>query len=65
MGRAAAHVRHYTLFENPMLNADQVVQLVTEAWDQAQKEGGQVLERIKVIDAHVSNKPYTSCRTTG
>ena len=63
--RAAAHVRHYTFFENPMLNADEVAQLVTESWAQAQKEGGQALECIKVVDAHVSDKPYTSRRTTG
>ena len=48
-----------------MLNADEVAQLVTESWAQAQKEGGQALERIKVVDAHVSDKPYTSRRTTG
>ena len=63
--RAAAHVRHYTFFENPMLNADEVAQLVTESWAQAQKEGGQALERIKVVDAHVSDKAETLRRTTG
>jgi hypothetical protein len=60
--RAAAHVRHYTFFENPMLNADEIAQLLTESWADAQKERGETLERIKVVDAHVSDIPYRSRR---
>ena len=60
--RAAAHFRHYTFFENPMLNADEIAQLLTESWADAHKERGQTLERIKVVDAHVSDISYTSRR---
>ena len=60
--RTATHVRDYTFFENPMLNADEITQLLTESCADAQKEWGQTLEPIKVVDAYVSNIPYTSRR---
>ena len=60
--RAAAHVRHYTFFKNPILNGDEIAQLLTESWADAQKERGQTRERIKVVAAHVSDISYTSRR---
>ena len=63
--RAAAQVRHYTFFENPRLNADEIAQLLFESWTDVEKERGETLERIKVVDAHVSDIPYTSRRILG
>jgi hypothetical protein len=54
MALAAAYVRSYTLFENPMLSAQEVVQLLTESWTYAQNQTGFKLDRVKVTDAHVS-----------
>jgi hypothetical protein len=42
--RAASLVKHYTWFENPMLTASEIAQLVTETWDAAQEEKGTSLE---------------------
>jgi hypothetical protein len=36
--RAAEHVRQFTLFENPMLNAHDIEQLLLECWSTAQRE---------------------------
>jgi len=48
-----------------MLNADEITQLLAESWAEALKERGATLEHIKVIDAHVSDIPYTSGRIVG
>jgi len=45
-----------------MGNADEIAQLLTESWADAQKERGQTLKRIKVVDAHVSDISYTTRR---
>jgi len=63
--RAASHVRHYTFFENPMLNAHEIAQLLSESWADAKKERRETLERIKVVDAHVSDIPYISRQIMG
>jgi len=51
----ATKVQQYTLFENAMLNPDQVGQLLTEVWENAQRYGWQDLECTKKIDGHVSH----------
>lgn len=58
--RAVVHIRIYTYFENPMLNADEMTMLLVESWSEAQKETGKVVEREEEISAYVSNV-YTPC----
>jgi len=53
--QAAAEVRRYTLFENPMLNADGVAQLLLQSWNNAQRDCGQDLDCTKTINSHVSH----------
>ncbi|KAF8442599.1 hypothetical protein BGX38DRAFT_1272203 [Terfezia claveryi] len=48
--RAASHVRDYTLFGNPMLNAEEIQQLLSVSWIKAQQETGQVLNRMKLAN---------------
>jgi hypothetical protein len=52
--RAAAHVRFYTYFENPMLTPEEITLLVVESWEMAQEETGKTLKRSSRVDAHVS-----------
>jgi len=52
---AAADVRYYTLFENPMLNADEVGVLVQDSWAFAKEQTGKSLILHQKIDAHVSD----------
>lgn len=52
--RAAAQIRSYTYFENPMLKAEELSLLIQDAWEKAKKETGKMVERTKVIDSHVS-----------
>ena len=40
-----------------MLTAYEIQQLLTLCWSDAQNECGKTLERIKVVDAHVSDIP--------
>ncbi|KAF8436774.1 hypothetical protein BGX38DRAFT_1274328 [Terfezia claveryi] len=49
--RAASYVQHYTLFGNPMLNAEEIQQLLSVTWVKAQEETGETLPRLK-INAH-------------
>ncbi|KAF8433171.1 hypothetical protein BGX38DRAFT_1146201 [Terfezia claveryi] len=51
--RAASHVRDYTLFGNPMLNAEEIQQLLSVSWIKAQQETGQVLNRMKLANTHL------------
>ncbi|RPB20981.1 hypothetical protein L211DRAFT_851866 [Terfezia boudieri ATCC MYA-4762] len=46
--RAAMHVRQYTLFQNPFLNALDIGQLLSESWLRVQEESGSELKCIKV-----------------
>ncbi|KAF8415578.1 hypothetical protein BGX38DRAFT_1281248 [Terfezia claveryi] len=50
--RAASHVRHYTLFGNPMLNAEEIQQLLSVTWVKAQEETGETLPRLKIASTH-------------
>ncbi|RPB21129.1 hypothetical protein L211DRAFT_851728 [Terfezia boudieri ATCC MYA-4762] len=50
--RAASHVRDYTLFGNPMLNAEDIEQLLSISWIKVQ-ETGQELERVKKANTHL------------
>jgi len=63
--RATTHVRDYNFFEKPMLNPDEIAQHLAESWAEAQKEQGETLEHIKVVDAHYSDILYTSRRIVG
>ncbi|KAF8415920.1 hypothetical protein EV426DRAFT_706044 [Tirmania nivea] len=47
--RAAAFVRYYIFFENPMLNPNEIAQLVLESWADAIQETGQNLESLKKL----------------
>ncbi|KAF8435239.1 hypothetical protein BGX38DRAFT_1262674 [Terfezia claveryi] len=51
--RAAEHVRFYTLFGNPMLNAEEIQQLLSVAWLKAQEETREKLKRIKTANAYL------------
>ncbi|KAF8416449.1 hypothetical protein EV426DRAFT_705920 [Tirmania nivea] len=51
--RAAGHVRNYTFFENPMLNATELAQLILESWADALHDTGKKLERPKIIDSYL------------
>ncbi|KAF8414577.1 hypothetical protein BGX38DRAFT_1320781 [Terfezia claveryi] len=50
--RAASHVRHYTLFGNPMLNAEEIQQLLSVTWVKAQEETGETLLCLKIPSTH-------------
>jgi hypothetical protein len=52
--RAAAHIRHYTFFENPMLTADEFNKLLDEAWEDAEQQTGTTLARDRRVDGYVS-----------
>ena len=54
MLRAAAHVRFYTYFENPMLTPEEITLLVIESWEKGQEETGKTLRCSRKVDAHVS-----------
>ncbi|KAF8414715.1 hypothetical protein EV426DRAFT_700360 [Tirmania nivea] len=60
--RAAAFVRYYTFFENPMLNPNEIAQLVLESWVDAIQETGQNLENLKVIDSHKLHSIHSRTR---
>ncbi|KAF8445132.1 hypothetical protein BGX38DRAFT_1260863 [Terfezia claveryi] len=51
--RAAKHVRFYTLFGNPMLNAEEIQQLLSVAWLKAQEETREKLKRMKTANAYL------------
>ncbi|KAF8455731.1 hypothetical protein BGX38DRAFT_1257986 [Terfezia claveryi] len=51
--RAAEHVRFYTLFGNPMLNAEEIQQLLSVAWLKAQEETREKLKRMKTANAYL------------
>ncbi|KAF8418457.1 hypothetical protein BGX38DRAFT_1280580 [Terfezia claveryi] len=78
--RAASHVRHYTLFGNPMLNAEEIQQLLSVTWVKAQEETGETLPCLKIATstpelAHIlftnvnavlwASSGWTSCPTRG
>ena len=50
---AAADVRYYKLFQNPLLNADEVGVLIHDSWAFAKKQTGKSLILHQKIDAHV------------
>ncbi|KAF8415964.1 hypothetical protein BGX38DRAFT_1314649 [Terfezia claveryi] len=51
--RATSHMRHYTLFGNPMLNAEEIQQLLSVTWVKAQEETGETLPRLKIASTHL------------
>ena len=59
--RASVHVRSYTLFENPMLNIDEMSLLLHDSWTLAEQEVGKSFQRVKEIDYYVSMPSITPC----
>ncbi|KAF8458607.1 hypothetical protein BGX38DRAFT_1264868 [Terfezia claveryi] len=51
--RAAKHVCFYTLFGNPMLNAEEIQQLLSVAWLKTQEETREKLKRIKTANTYL------------
>ncbi|RPB18856.1 hypothetical protein L211DRAFT_853735 [Terfezia boudieri ATCC MYA-4762] len=50
--RAASHVCYYTLFGNPMMNAEDFEHLLSVSWHKAQEETERALPRTKMANTH-------------
>ncbi|KAF8448464.1 hypothetical protein BGX38DRAFT_1270252 [Terfezia claveryi] len=62
--RAASHVHYYTLFANPMLNAEEIQQLLSVSWIKAQEDTGQELERVKITNTHTHQRHFRASEIT-
>ena len=54
---ASNYIRYFTYFENPMLNGDEMDQLLIEAWADTIKSTGKTLEQIPKVESHVGYNP--------
>ncbi|KAF8415390.1 hypothetical protein BGX38DRAFT_1281347 [Terfezia claveryi] len=62
--RAASHVHYYTLFANPMLNVEEIQQLLSVSWIKAQEDTGQELERVKITNTHTHQRHFRASEIT-
>ncbi|KAF8444338.1 hypothetical protein BGX38DRAFT_1260974 [Terfezia claveryi] len=62
--RAAEHVCFYTLFRNPMLNVEEIQQLLSVAWLKAQEETKEKLKRMKTANAYAHQRHFRANEIT-
>ena len=55
---ADSHIETYIFFEGPMLNAEQVNQLVSESWKGVQEKSSTSMRQTRRVEGHIC-EPYT------